>query len=776
MENKALKKIIALILSVSLSFSLFFDAFAESKTYYEDFKPSNINFSQMKYEKYDDSTFNSNLETVKKLINETGKSEEMFSLLEECSNEFLNVQTMYALATINASKENTLQNNETVNESYSIYMNMLKNFNSVLMLVYESDYKEAFIYWFGEKETEDFIKNYPTDKFYELSNDEQQLINEYMNNQFGTRKIVDNGVEYSLNDILKMIEEYAPLFELSDIELAKKGYVRSEISKGVELYKKYLEENNAVLGEIYKKLVQVRSEIAGEFGYDNYADYAYNEIYERDYTTEDIKKFRESVIQYIVPLYNELYGNLKNMPYEKFECSENEIIDIVGQYIGNISPEMEDTFNYMLKYNLFDISASDTKESEGTAYTVSLPKYKSAYLFESPINDSVWQFTTTVHEFGHFNSIIHDPIYSGNVSETSSSQNLDIAEIQSQGLEVLFMKYYGSIFEEYSAYEKIARICDMLSSIIEGCCYDEWQTEVYKHPDMSLEDINRLFGEISTKYGYKYYADNSRSGSWVIVNHNFVQPMYYISYAVSAISALEIWEQSLYNYDAALDKYMKMSAKGSFVPFMKTLNECGFRNVFDEESIKEIVTSVKDAFCLDLDNVKSDEWYYAALTNTIQYFSPQDNEFDPYDNASRGVTAEVLGRLYDEEKGITGEYKQTFSDTSSKYISWAASCGIVEGYDNDYFGAYDALTREQAATIVYHFAKYYGAEMSQRTSLENFQDADEVSEWSVDAFSWSVANGIINGRDNGLLSPKDNVSYAELAQMVANLISNVLTG
>ena len=54
-------------------------------------------------------------------------------------------------------------------------------------------------------------------------------------------------------------------------------------------------ERNKTVGEIYRQLVQVRREIAGECGYDNYADYAYQSVYGRDFTKEDVERIRADV-------------------------------------------------------------------------------------------------------------------------------------------------------------------------------------------------------------------------------------------------------------------------------------------------------------------------------------------------------------------------------------------------------------------------------------------------------------------------------------------------
>ena len=54
-------------------------------------------------------------------------------------------------------------------------------------------------------------------------------------------------------------------------------------------------ELNAVVGPIYVELFRLRDKIAKSYGYDNYADFADQEIYLRDYGTEEAEIFHEAV-------------------------------------------------------------------------------------------------------------------------------------------------------------------------------------------------------------------------------------------------------------------------------------------------------------------------------------------------------------------------------------------------------------------------------------------------------------------------------------------------
>ena len=67
------------------------------------------------------------------------------------------------------------------------------------------------------------------------------------------------------------------------------------------------------------------------------------------------------------------------------------------------------------------------------------------------------------------------------------------------------------------------------------------------------------------------------------------------------------------------------------------------------------------------------------------------------------------------------EYECNFADVTDdeleKYIGWAQSEGVVDGYDDVTFGVDDALTREQAATILFRLSDVVSDDLKPQLSL-----------------------------------------------------------
>ena len=68
------------------------------------------------------------------------------------------------------------------------------------------------------------------------------------------------------------------------------------------------------------------------------------------------------------------------------------------------------------------------------------------------------------------------------------------------------------------------------------------------------------------------------------------QPVYYISYAVSSIAALNIFTMSLEDEDAAWDAYIKLAEQMDIDQgFLWNIEQAGLAGPFDEEVYQELV-------------------------------------------------------------------------------------------------------------------------------------------------------------------------------------------
>ena len=54
-------------------------------------------------------------------------------------------------------------------------------------------------------------------------------------------------------------------------------------------------------------------------------------------------------------------------------------------------------------------------------------------------------------------------------------------------------------------------------------------------------------------------------------------------------------------------------------------------------------------------------------------------------------------------------------------------------------------------------------------ALGAYSDADQISSWAMEAMAWACGKGIINGRTESTLAPKENAARAEVATMLMRM-------
>ncbi len=129
----------------------------------------------------------------------------------------------------------------------------------------------------------------------------------------------------------------------------------SELSEGdYDLYLEVLTEiekkENENTGDIYLEILEMHDKQAKDEGYENYAEYANEEVYFRDYTEEDLAAFCGYVKEHLIPVSEDLSYQLyyDEPEYDSFsDFDQEEMLDRIGPYIGAIDPRLSEAWDYM---------------------------------------------------------------------------------------------------------------------------------------------------------------------------------------------------------------------------------------------------------------------------------------------------------------------------------------------------------------------------------------------------------------------------------------------
>ncbi len=346
-----------------------------------------------------------------------------------------------------------------------------------------------------------------------------------------------------------------------------------------ELYDLLLDKFNQEAGGIYLELVALRDEIADTLGYDSYAQYGYD-YYGRDFTPEDAQMLCDTVKEKLSPLFCDLFWELYDEDMQRYyqqTFSSSLPLEVLGTFAQDTDPRMREAFSQMIGHEMYDLTSGEKKQTGG--FTTFIDGVNLPFLFIN-WDGSCHMPATLQHEFGHFLSF-----YCQRDSESGVNYSIDLAEIDSQAFELLAMETYGELFGSLADTARAARLLSVLQSIISGCIEDEFQRAVYAQPDMTLEQMNELYGSLIEEYRYgEIYVMSDRS--WVEIPHTFSSPMYYISYAVSAVPALELYLRSQEDWSGVVAQYMQfICEREAYDTFAETLDRYDLIDPFQAQDL-----------------------------------------------------------------------------------------------------------------------------------------------------------------------------------------------
>ncbi len=173
---------------------------------------------------------------------------------------------------------------------------------------------------------------------------------------------------------------------------------------------------------------------------------------------------------------------------------------------------------------------------------------------------------------------------------------------------------------------------------------------------------------------------------------------------------------------------------------------------------------VSDAYCYDAVNWAVER---NITSGTGKY------TFSPDSNCTRADFVTFLWRA--AGKPVVN-FAMNVSDVKedayyAEAVRWAASLGIVTGLSKNTFGAANAVTCEQAVTMLWRFAKQQGFDTTQGgMAIREFDDYDSLSEYAREAMAWAVNAGILKGSGNRLM-PDADCTRAQLVTLLYRLES-----
>lgn len=365
---------------------------------------------------------------------------------------------------------------------------------------------------------------------------------------------------------------------------------------------KALSENAEFLDGIYDKMVKVRHKMATKLGYENYVGLGYNLMQRTAYNKDDVKVFRENVLNDLVPVISELKGKIAEKLgidqmklYDDgayFESDPTPILDAQGileagrEMYHEMSPETAEFIDMMFESDAFDVLPREGKWTGG--YMTFFPTYRQPFIFAN-FNGTTADVDVITHEAGHAFAYF---VGRDDMLPETQLGGMETAESHSMSMEFFAWRYMDKFFGEREKDYRYKHLFSALAFIPYGVIVDYFQHVVYENPDMTPKERNELWLSLEGQFrpymdacGIEYLEKGTR---WQYQNHIFQSPFYYIDYCLAQIVAFEFLELSLKDYGAALKTYIEHAKRTGCYGFTDLIKMAGLKSPFENGALKDV--------------------------------------------------------------------------------------------------------------------------------------------------------------------------------------------
>ena len=318
--------------------------------------------------------------------------------------------------------------------------------------------------------------------------------------------------------------------------------------------------------EYMEKVVEANNALARHLGYDNYFEYALDEVYDRGYGIADVNKLISLVKEYFTPLLWYYQGRYLDVGYADTSAIDGSVFedeDACGALYGFLKRVEECQTSGVSYYESANSAFLDgrARKVKSSGYITAFTTYfKESALPVMCFSDRYDSITSFVHEHGH--SYAH-------LTGSSDSISLDVNEIQSQAAELL----YASYLEDYLSYSTLSKravkdesLFSAITSLINSATCSEFEKVLYTGDSSGIDDPEERLADGITNDEYDYLYKCILSDYDIAYGMETywrtavpAHPCYYLSYAVSMIPSLELYVLSEEEgFEAGVGAYLSL--------------------------------------------------------------------------------------------------------------------------------------------------------------------------------------------------------------------------
>lgn len=373
----------------------------------------------------------------------------------------------------------------------------------------------------------------------------------------------------------------------------------------------WYKDNQPELDRIYDELVHLRDGMGKRMGYEGYTTLGYYRMQRNCYTKEDVAKFREAVVKYVVPVTEKIYQAQaerlgKNYPLSFADAelefrsgnatpqgSADDIIKAGTKFYDELSPETSEFFHTMLDQELMNLLSTEGKAGGG--YCTTLGDYQVPFIFAN-FNGTQGDVEVITHEAGHaFEAWLNRR----RIPSSTVWPSLEACECHSMSMEFFGQEWADDFFGADADKYRYSHVAGALKFIPYGTAVDHFQHVVYEHPEMTPAERHAVWKKLCGIYMPWYRLDGeipffSEGEHWQLKHHIYSSPFYYIDYCLAQTISLEFWAMIRDDLHAAWKKYMDYTSLGGSDTWTNLLKKAELKSPFDGTTLKDIAAKAEE--------------------------------------------------------------------------------------------------------------------------------------------------------------------------------------
>lgn len=242
-----------------------------------------------------------------------------------------------------------------------------------------------------------------------------------------------------------------------------------------------------------------------------------------------------------------------------------------------------------------------------------------------------------------------------------------------------------------------------------------------------------------------------------------------LKYKVRNVQLVQRGNASAVRYDSVLNKagYVPTVTKQELGVTVYAFQFKGNRSVAMMDRTKDF-SDIKSHWGRDAIRELASKYIIEGVSN---------DAFAPNANITRGQFAILLARslgLQADASGASAYRDVNPSSMMAPYIGAATKAGIIGGYENGMFRPNESINREQMAVMLVRAMEYTGSDVaSNPSSLNKFNDRNQVSGYARDGVSKAVSTGIVQGMTANTFQPKATATRAQAAVMLKRMLEQI---